>query len=272
MSGRALWAIARRDMKVVGRSRAMMGPIIAVPLMLLVVLPGVLLLAPSLGAADPRAAEGLAELLAGLPAELRAQFDGRPPAQVWAMLVHTQLWPPLFLLVPFIVANVIAADSFAGERERHTLESLLYTPPSDATLFAGKLLAAGLPGVLASLFGFLLYFAVVTVIGRTTVGWAPSFGAASLVLVAWVGPAFAAIGLAGMVLVSLRVARTQDAVQLGGLLVLPVIGLVVGSVKGAVVLNAGALLLIGAGAWLVAGALLLAVVRSFRRARLVSRL
>ena len=216
MSRRAMWAIARRDMMVVRRSRAMMAPLIVVPLMLLVVLPAGLLLAPSLGAADPRAAEGLQQLLAGLPPSVRAQFDGRPPAQVWMLLVHTQLWPPLFLLVPFIVANVIAADSFAGERERHTLESLLYTPPDDATLFAGKLLAAGLPGVLASLLGFVLYVAVVMVIGRATAGWTPPIGAASLVLVAWVGPAFAAIGLAGMVLVSLRVARTQDAVQLGG--------------------------------------------------------
>lgn len=272
MSRRAVWAIARRDMTVVRRSRAMMAPLVAVPLLLLVVLPAGLLLVPSLGAADPRAAEGLRELLAQLPADARAGFDGRPPAQVWMLLVHTQLWPPLFLLVPFIVANVIAADSFAGERERHTLESLLYAPPTDAELFTGKLLAAGLPGVLASLLGFLLYLAVVTVIGHATAGWAPPFGAASLVLVLWVGPAFAALGLAGMVLVSLRVARTQDAVQLGGLLVLPIVGLVVGAVKGAVVLRPGVLALVGAGAWAVAAALLFAGVRGFRRARLVSRL
>ncbi len=267
-----MWAIARRDMTVVRRSRAMMAPLVAVPLIMLVVLPAGLLLAPSLGAADPRAVEGLQELLAGLPAGVRAQYAGRPPAEMWMLLVHTQLWPPLFLLVPFIVANVIAADSFAGERERHTLEALLYTPPDDATLFMGKLLAAGLPGVLASMLGFVLYVAVVLLIGRTTVGWTPPFGAASLVLVAWVGPAFAALGLASMVLVSQRVARTQDAVQLGGLLVLPIVGLVVGSVKGTVVLQPVTLLLVGAGAWLVSAAVLLVGVRHFRRARLVSRL
>ena len=272
MNRRAVWAIARRDMTVVRRSRAIVLPIVVVPIMLLVVLPAVVLLVPVLSGADPRAEESLREMIAGLPPAMRAGLEGRSLAETWMLLVHTQLFPPLFLLVPFMVANVIAADSFAGERERRTLEWLLYTPPTDAELFVGKVVAAGLPGMVASTLGFLLYYAVAGTIGQLTVGRAPPVGAASLVLMAWVGPAFAAFGLAAMVLVSLRVARTQEAIQLGGVLVLPVIALTVGTVKGGVVLSAAMLLLVGTVMWALALALLVAGVRRFRRASLVSRL
>jgi ABC-2 type transport system permease protein len=42
-----------------------------------------------------------------------------------------------------------AADSFAGERERHTLESLFATPLSDAALVLGKLAACVLVALIA---------------------------------------------------------------------------------------------------------------------------
>src|SRR5580692_2297366 len=46
---------------------------------------------------------------------------------------------PSFLPLFFLVA--IVGDSFAGERERHTLETLLATRLSDGAILAGKILA-----------------------------------------------------------------------------------------------------------------------------------
>ena len=53
---------------------------------------------------------------------------------------------PLFVLlllavVPAIPVITFVAESFAGERERHTLESLLATRLSDASIVAGKIVA-----------------------------------------------------------------------------------------------------------------------------------
>ena len=48
--------------------------------------------------------------------------------------------------MPFLWVSGIVADSFAGERERHTLESLLSTRLSDRAILFGKLLAALLYG------------------------------------------------------------------------------------------------------------------------------
>jgi ABC-type Na+ efflux pump permease subunit len=48
----------------------------------------------------------------------------------------------LYAILPSIVAALFAADSFAGERERNTLETLLATPISDRAIYLGKVLAA----------------------------------------------------------------------------------------------------------------------------------
>jgi len=50
----------------------------------------------------------------------------------------------LFMLLPLTLAGGTAADSFAGERERHTLETLLSTRLSDRDIYVGKVLATTL--------------------------------------------------------------------------------------------------------------------------------
>lgn len=53
---------------------------------------------------------------------------------------------PLVLIywawVPFLLASGVVADSFAGERERHTLETLLASRLPDRAILAGKIGAA----------------------------------------------------------------------------------------------------------------------------------
>lgn len=52
----------------------------------------------------------------------------------WVLFAWT--WLPLFLV------SALVADSFAGERERHTLETLLTTALSDHAILFGKIAAA----------------------------------------------------------------------------------------------------------------------------------
>lgn len=67
----------------------------------------------------------------------------------------------LFLVLPSIIAGSIAADAFAGERERRTLETLLATPLSDGAIVFGKACAALIAAVTTSILALLC--AVVTV-------------------------------------------------------------------------------------------------------------
>ena len=52
------------------------------------------------------------------------------------VLLVTWSWVPMFLV------STVIADAFAGERERHTLETLLATRLSDRTILFGKMGAA----------------------------------------------------------------------------------------------------------------------------------
>jgi ABC-2 type transport system permease protein len=66
-----------------------------------------------------------------------------------------------FGFLPGIAAASIAADSFAGERERHTLETLLATPLAERTILVGKIAAAVTFGFLITTLGLIV--ALVTV-------------------------------------------------------------------------------------------------------------
>jgi len=63
-------------------------------------------------------------------------------------------------LVPLIICSGLVADSFAGERERKTLESLLSTRLSDGAIFIGKILA-----VLGYTYLFLLVTLLASILG-----------------------------------------------------------------------------------------------------------
>ncbi len=84
-----------------------------------------------------------------------------PDAAVLASLV-----PFAALLVGFVPASfalISALESFVGERERNSLESLLAMPMSDRALYLGKLVAALIVPTLASLLGMMVFLALIRI-------------------------------------------------------------------------------------------------------------
>lgn len=65
--------------------------------------------------------------------------------------------------IPFMMVNNVIADSFAGERERHTLETLLASRLSDLSILLGKIATAVIYGWGTSLLGMLLALVTVNV-------------------------------------------------------------------------------------------------------------
>ena len=59
-----------------------------------------------------------------------------------------------------------------------------------------------------------------------------------LLVLGWLGPAVGALAIAVLVVISARVRGFQEAYQLGGVVVLPVLLLVIGQLVGAIVLDA----------------------------------
>ncbi len=80
--------------------------------------------------------------------------------QYGAEIIATQLIPFLLLVVGFFPMSfslIIALETFVGEKERNSLEPLLASPLTNTELYAGKMLAALAPPLLASYMGMLVY-------------------------------------------------------------------------------------------------------------------
>jgi ABC-2 type transport system permease protein len=260
-------AIMRKDIRAVSRSKAVTIPMLAVPFLLMVVVPlGLGLYARG----HPQV--NVQRVLETVPGDLAQPILSLPQNEQLLVLVNGYLLAPLFLIVPLMVSAVLAADAFAGEKERKTLEALLYLPISDRELFIAKLLGAFVPAVLVSWIGFLLYAIV-----SNAVGWSVTHRifiptGTWLIVILWVAPAFAALGLGVMVRVSARARTSQEANQLGGAVVLPLIFLAVG--QATVLLLVSPIVSLGFGALLWAVSLVLAQrgARRFTRDQLATRL
>jgi ABC-type Na+ efflux pump permease subunit len=272
MNWRAIKAIVRKDLTVVFQNKGVTIPLIVVPVMILGILPALAAFAPMLQDVPGAPFAGLDDFLGNMPSGLQAELAGLDEMQIVVTLALVYLLAPMYLILPLMVSSVIAADSFAGEKERKTLEALLYTPTTDRELFLAKLLSAWLPALAIAWGGFLLYALVANVAAWPTMGRVFFPNGMWIVLALWVAPAVAGLGLGVTVLVSARAESFQEAYQLGAVVVLPILLLVVGQATGVMYFSVGMVLLLGLVFWAIDAALLWFGGRTFRRSRLAADL
>lgn len=125
-----------------------------------------------------------------------------------------------FMVLPLILAGGTAADSFAGERERHTLETLLATRLSDRDIFVGKVLATVIYCV-----GIVWSCALLTLITfNVTRGPRPFFMySPSVLLPITLGTILISLLMTGLgVLVSLKAASVRAAAQIFSVITLAI--------------------------------------------------
>jgi len=272
MNWRATLAITRRDLMAVARTKAVLIPIIVVPVIFLAVIPALVAFIPGAinlpGASTGNVDEFLARMPEGFQQAL-AEFQGQ---QVIVAALLLYFFAPMYLVIPIMVSSVIAADSFAGEKERKTLEALLYTPTTDMELLLGKLLSAWIPAVVIAWGGFVLYGVVANVSGWHLMGRIFFPNTMWVVLALWVAPAVAGLGLGVTVLISMRVRGFQEAYQLGGMVVLPIILLVIAQATGVMYFSTGMVVSLGFVFWAVDAALLRVGARLFRRTEFIAQL
>ena len=271
MNTRAILAIVRKDLKVAIQNKGVVLPIVILPLILFVIMPWVMAYASSLTHLSGSSISNLDEMLKRMPAGLLHELSGYTQEQQLIVFSLVYMLAPMFLIMPLMVSSVLAADSFAGEKERKTLEALLYTPTTDRELFTAKLLGAWTAAVAVALLSFVVYGVMVNAAGWQSIGhlFFPNWMWVALVF--WVSPAVAALGLVVMVFVSARAQGFQDAYQTGGLVVLPVIFLMIGQISGAMYFSLGVVFFVGAVVWLLDAVLLWFASKSFRRGELMTR-
>lgn len=259
--------VLRKDLTAVRRSKAIVLPMILVPLLLIVVLPVSLGLlarsAPTAQVSDALSSpivEGLTQPVLDLPERERL-----------VVLVLGYLLSPLLLVIPLMVSAVLAADAFAGEKERRTLESLLHLPITDRDLFLAKVLGALIPAVVISWVSAVLYAVLCN-----AVSWPVADGPILpfwqwTLMVLWLAPALALLALGLLVVVSSRAKTTQEANQLGGAVILPLIFLAAAQASALLLTPWPVVVAVGAAVWAAGIALVAVNATRFTRDRLASR-
>lgn len=173
------------------------------------------------------------------------------------------------LYLPVILILSVGADAFAGERERHTLETLLASRLPDSAILFGKLFAISIFG-----WGQSLPAAVVALIVMNLKfpGALILYTLSNVIGIILIGLLAAIVGAAATSLVSLRAATVRQAQQI---LTIAMLVVVFGGTFGLQVLPASfrAQLASGLGFTLalaaIAALLILWALALFRRSRLI---
>lgn len=161
--------------------------------------------------------------------ELGDQFDTRSRANlviIALVVIQFSVVTPVFigpswlssasLLIGFpLLASTISVqptiDAFAGERERHTLETLLASRLRDRAIVMGKMLAAFVPSVIVGLLMFLIGVVAINVAhGDGQLLLPPSWATLGVALMT---PLFCGFTIAAGIFVSLRAPTVRQAAQ-----------------------------------------------------------
>jgi ABC-2 type transport system permease protein len=131
-----------------------------------------------------------------------------------------------FLLIPAMVPMAIATQSVIGEKTARSLEPQLATPMEVSELIVGKAIASAVPAVLATWGVYLVYGFVngtITEPVMTRLIFSDVWRVAMLTLV----PLICLLSVLLGIIVSSRVTDARTAQQIGGFIVIPVIGIAV---------------------------------------------
>ncbi len=265
-------AIARKDWIEVRQNKYAWLPMIIVPAMFVLVLPLVVILLMTRLNVDPRAMVGDADLDAffhAMPLSISQHLNRAEPVQFAITAILGFMLAPMFLMLPLMYATIIASESFAGERERKTMEALLYTPATDAELFFGKVTAAAVPAIGMTWLGFLIYALILNLLPYAYFQriwfplptWWP--------LIFWIAPALVVLGIGFTVLISARVPSFLGAYQTSTSIVLLVVVLFIGQLSGVLYLSVSIGLALGALLWLIAIIISIYAIRSFNREKML---
>ncbi len=201
-------------------------------------------------------------------AYIQEVYGVRAPGGVGAgvALALARNWLPMFLVLPMFLPILLAAQSIGGERERRTLEPLLATPVSTATLVLGKSIAAMAPAVLITWAAAALFcVGVDTVAGLWLLpdaAWL--FGTLAL------SPLLALFGNAMAVVVSSRVLDPRAAQNLAATTVIPLLALLAFQLAGRIALGPRFYFALAAAVALADVALVAIAARLFDRERLLT--
>jgi ABC-type Na+ efflux pump permease subunit len=239
-------ALIYKDINEITSSRRVIMPMTIVPIILIVIIPLAILIGANYIGNDSSMFTKMAPLLKKLPSE----YTTYTPAQLLIKVTINFMFPSYFLIIPIMCSGVIGASSFVGEKEHKTLESLLYTPISMEQLLRAKILGVFVPSYIVTMISFIVFGIIFNVGGFIYFGGLIFPDIKWLIIILWISPAINLLSLIFTVMVSAKSETFQEAQQVSGLLVIPVILVLVSQMTGVLLLN-NLVMFIGGGVLLI---------------------
>lgn len=255
-------ALIKKDIRGITSNKQVFMVMLIVPLALTIVLPSILVFVTAL---VPDAASDFQTLLNMLPITER---EGNQD-QIILRLVLNKIMPAFFLMIPIMASSVMAASSFVGEKEKHTLETLLYSPLSLKQLFQSKILAGFSVGMMVSFISFAAMMIVLEIemIFLTGAGIMPDIS--WLIVMLLIAPAISLVAIGITVRGSAKAQTIEEAQQRAVFLILPIIALVIGQFTGVILVSTWLLLGMGIVLALLAALLMKGAVGNFTYEKLL---
>lgn len=274
MKWKNIITIAKKDWIEVRQNKYAWMPMIIVPIIFVVIMPLMFtLVIPNINVSPQEVINSDADIqlfVDRMPQTLAQYIDFGKPMESMIIVFLGFMMAPMFLILPLITATTIAAESFAGEQERKTIEALLYTPATDADLLAGKVTAAAIPAMLITWAGFAIYTIILNVtpyrffqrVWFPLPTWWP--------LIFWITPALVIMAIALTVLISARVKSFMGAYQSSAVIVFLVVLLFAGQISGVLYLSVGVEMILGAVFWIITLVLGKFAIKKFNRTALLA--
>lgn len=232
-------AVIKKDIRSVTLNKQVFAVLLIVPLALVIVLPSIFVLVTAFA---PDAASDFQKILDMLPADNGARSQQQ---RIFGLILNN-IMPVFFLMIPIMASSVMAASSFVGEKEKHTLETLLYSPLSLKQMFQAKILAGFSVGMMVSYISFAAMMLVLELEVFLLTGKAILPSSSWLAIMLLIAPAISIIAIAVTVRSSAKAQTIEEAQQRAVFLVFPILALLIGQFTGILLISAGLLWGVGA--------------------------
>jgi len=223
-------ALIRKELKGVVKARSFFLDYLLLPLIFALIMPvGAVILVVFMDTAAADFEQIMAMMMVSVT-------PGGEDLAIIQLLINSFM-PTFFLMIPPLIVTAIAAASFTGEKERRTLETLLYSPMSLREIFTAKVIGALLVAMIVTVVSFIVMVAVVMILVLLLLGELFIPDVVWLVVIGLVAPAFSFLGIIVQVRISAKAKRSEEAYQRGGVLVLPLVLIMIAQFSGIVLVS-----------------------------------
>ena len=244
--------LIKKDIKDIFRSKTLLTTMIIIPIVFTIIFPTIVLGGALFFDAEKIAGNDGQKLIDAVLKNTTGEGISSYTLEQQIIYIFINfILPTLFLLVPIITAMTVAANSFVGEKENRTLESLLFSPISIKTLFLSKILASLIPPLIVSIISFVACGVIINSLGYPLFGELIFPSGNWVALITCLSPMVILLSVLLNILISARVKTYQEAQNLGGVIVLPVIAMMIGQVSGLFLLGVQLIILISVGLLIV---------------------